>query len=208
MTRRRAPARPSCCCLALPLISAYTSPLAPFPLSALAAACPRLSALPTHPLKPARTPAWWLGSAHGSAHGPAPHSPLSLYLSVCPLNPLARSPPLSFADPLCVACLTVSLPLSLRLSLGPMPRLRPEYHPLLLALPSLKCVRISATLDLKVPQLVCAARDTVAANRDIVLMAWTAETAACERPLVACRTYFVSAWCGPLGPRIRFPGEM
>jgi hypothetical protein len=39
-------------------------------------------------------------------------------------------------------------------------------------------------------------------------MARTAETAACERPLVACRTYFVSAWCGPLGPRIRFPGEM
>ena len=123
MTRRRAPARPSLGTLGplmlLPglafLISAYTSPLAPFPLSALAAACPRLSALPTHPLKPARTPAWWLGSAHGSAHGPAPHSPLSLYLSVCPLNPLARSPPLSFADPLCVACLTVSLLLSLRL---------------------------------------------------------------------------------------------
>ena len=194
----------------MPLISAYTSPLAPFPLSALAAACPRLSALPTPPLKPARTPAWWLGSAHGSAHGPAPHSPLSLYLSVCPLNPLARSPPLSFADPLCVACLTVSLLLSLRLQLGAnaSAQARVSPAPARTSIPSLKCVRISATLDLKVPQLVCAARDTVAANRDIVLMAWTAETAACERPLVACRTYFVSAWCGPLGPRIRFPGEM
>ncbi len=32
--------------------------------------------------------------------------------------------------------------------------------------------------------------------------------AVCGQPLVACRTYFVSAWCSPTGPRIRFPGEM
>jgi hypothetical protein len=73
-----------------------------------------------------------LGSRLGP--GPAPFSPLFLYLFVCPLNPLARSPPLTLADPPRVACLTVFLPLPLRLSLGPMSRPRPEYHSHLLAL--------------------------------------------------------------------------
>ena len=193
----------------MPLSSAYAPPLALIPRTALAAACPCLSARPTHPVKTAaRTPAREHGSQPGS--GLAFLSPLFPYLSVCPLNPLARSPRLPLADSPRVACLTVFHPLSLRLALGPMPRLGPGYHshPLTPARLHSKCVRISATLDLTVPQLVFAARDTIAAGRCIVLMARTAETAACERPLVACRTYFVSAWCGPLGPRIRFPGEM
>ena len=122
---------------------------------------------------------------------PSPLSPLSSSNCLSVLLTPSRAPLLYLSpNPPRVACRTVFHPLSVTLALGPMSRLRPGYHshPLALAQPHSKCVRICATLDLKVPQLVCAARDTIAAGKGIVLMAWTAETATCERPLVACRT--------------------
>ena len=153
-------------------------PLARNPRTAHAAAWPCLSSRPTHPpslhslcllsLLPAHAsrlsprtrsnqPGPRLGGSArltarlGSRLGPGPAalSPPFLNLFVCPLNPLARSPPLPLANPPRVACRTVFHPLSVTLALGPMSRLRPGYHshPLALAQPHSKCVRICATLD-------------------------------------------------------------
>ena len=94
-----------------------------------------------------------LGSRLGSAHGSAPARPLSPLPSSTCLSVLltpSRAPLLYLSpNPPRVACRTVFHPLSVTLALGPMSRLRPGYHshPLALAQPHSKCVRICATLD-------------------------------------------------------------
>ena len=123
MTRMRAPARPSLGTLG-PLLQqpglasqlGLRTPLAPIPRTALAAACPCLSARPTHPVKTAaRTPA----RRHGSAHGPAlarPFSPLSsptclsvlLTPSRAPPFYLSLIPPVSPVSPCSTRCLSGS----------------------------------------------------------------------------------------------------
>ncbi len=161
----------------MPLSSAYAPPLAPIPRTAFAAACPCLSARPTHPVKTAARTRL-RGTARLMARprprpAPAFLSPLFSYLSVCPLNPLARSPLLPLADPHRIACLTVFHPLSLRLAPGATPWLGPGYHPHPFTPARLhsNTSAFSHSRTLTVHQLVCAVRGTIAAGSGIVLMA-------------------------------------
>ena len=86
----------------------------------------------------------------GPGGPPSPLSPLSSSNCLSVLLTPSRAPLLYLSpNPPRVACRTVFHPLSVTLALGPMSRLRPGYHlhPLALAQPHSKCVRICATLD-------------------------------------------------------------
>jgi hypothetical protein len=148
-------------------------PLARNPRTAHAAAWPCLSSRPTHPPSLHSLCLLSLLPAHASRLSPRTRSNqpgprlggsarLTARLTARPLTPLSPSTCLSVLltpsrapllylspNPPRVACRTVFHPLSVTLALGPMSRLRPGYHshPLALAQPHSKCVRICATLD-------------------------------------------------------------
>ena len=111
MTRRRAPARPSLGTLGplmqQPGLASHLGlhiPPRSIPSVCSRSCLPTPLGSPTHPLKPQPGPRLG-GSARLTARlgsrlgpGPAALSPPFLNLFVCPLNPLARSPPLPLAE--------------------------------------------------------------------------------------------------------------